>query len=370
MNNLIMPSHINANTSKHFEIHEQFTDPPIGKLNTDLIDKIMNGHEIMPFGRQALTINFSGSYSYNIDVLKTLNIICKKYKDRIRIAFHTHHSEKGFNARYLDYLPDARLIRISVDDLHTPEALSSLKNINSLELLISNGLPENILELANLHKLTSLSIGQLKKKGVDLAPLSEYRNLNQLSIHNKANGLHHLKHHKTLADVWLYGLSHKTELTPLNELPALKKLKIWFGSRENLTELNHQALTSLDICHIKGLKGLDLTCFAQLLELSVEQQAKVTSLNLAPASQLTTVRVKQCKLLNQLIGFDSLKKLRTLSLDRLPEFDFNNLISNDIPPSLENFIGIEPTGRRSEDKAILKKLVEIGISINKHTRQN
>lgn len=361
MNNIISADP-NRFLSLSHQIIKTFSSPPIGQLNIELIEKIMAGEEIMPMGREQLTLSFRSAQFYDRDVLRTLNELCQKYPDKLKLYFLGHNFENGFNAAFLEYLPDVKHLSLSaLDALQNPEALCELKQLKSLSLEIANGVPSTILSCDNLKTIRQLTLGQLKHTGVDLSPLRNYDNLTHLTLNKKAKAIDSLKGHPKLTHLWLNGLAHNVPLTAISDLPKLEQLKVWFGHQETFTDLQHQNLKRLEVCRVRLLEKINLRAFPSLTHLHVTQQTRLTELELHPIENITHLGISECKSLTTLSELKSLNQLHELVLLLLPNLDYHDLIETQLPVNLRYLSGYAPTGNRKNDKQIRESIESKGF---------
>ncbi|WJS05925.1 hypothetical protein [Roseibium aggregatum] len=264
-------------------------------------------------GTDGLVVQFSNPDACKVATLQALNEACRLAGDRLTVRFYQHDDE-GFDARYLSHLPDvANLALDCLDRISHVEAISQLPKLERLHFGVLDFDQPQFLETLNLRQLRSLTVAANRKRNLDLGPLADAVNLQDLFVQGHWKGVEVISHLPNLATLSLSSFAGKHRLDFVSSIASLKKFTLILGSRANLGDLSHQTLEKLRILRVSGLGTLgDLGRFPALSALQVHDQLKLVEVDLRHVG-LEWLSLFNCK---------NLKTLPGLELqDRLQEFE-------------------------------------------------
>jgi len=116
---------------------------------------------------------------------------------------------------------------------------------------------------------------------------------------------------------------------------GLRSLLITPGGRHGTDEFANQFVERLSILRVRGFKHLNLNSFPSLRHLHVEDQLKLTSIDLAPASdRLLSMKIWNCKNLASINGLKTLRNAGYLWLGKTA-LDPDKVLA-DLPPNLRS----------------------------------
>lgn len=108
------------------------------------------------------------------------------------------------------------------------------------------------------------------------------------------------------------------------------------GGRENIHEIQQNNIEHLELVWIRGLNDLNnIGNFRKLKTLHVEDQIRLPNIQFdRPLTQLTDLKILNCKTLASVTGIDSLPSLQRLRISRT-KVDFDQFINQSFPVSFE-----------------------------------
>lgn len=309
---------------------KRVTNPALSELREDLTATLEADSQ------NRCTVQFSTAQAYDDALLAELDALCAHYTDRIEVRFYSHEPGDGFDATQLLALPNARWL--TLDCLRRlqglQQGLNGLHQLRDFALQVEHGDFPALAAHPSLANLTRLRLSQDRGPQIDLAPLAGLTSLRRLALSVQAHNLEALAGHTGIDTLYLHRQSAKTSLAVVSQLPSLDFLSISFGSRETMPELTHGALRNLEIIRVRGLNSLELANFPGLQALWVEDQAQLTRLDLTETPELHSLQLSNCKSLGELSGLRD-SRLRDLRLLNLPAVDLPELLTHELPSSLE-----------------------------------
>jgi len=250
---------------------------------------------------------------------------------------------------------------LAVDCIHRAVAvneLSELTELESLDLGVYEGVPIDILGSKNFFGLKALSLSESKGRKLDLSPLSRYANLRKLFVAGQSKGIDAIGNLNSLESLGLSMIGKKVQLAFVSKLPALSRLKLLLGGRENIDEIASPSLERLEVCRLQGLTAVELSNFPRLTEVDIEDQPRLTALDLTGLETLTRIRVANCPHVSVLSGLSSLHGIKAMHIYRTA-LDFERVLSDGLPRTLEKFNFYSLSSK--QDKAIHEKLASLGL---------
>ncbi|OBV40986.1 hypothetical protein [Janthinobacterium psychrotolerans] len=245
------------------------------------------------------------------------------------------YDPRVFDARMLRALPHVASLAIDChrNALHL-ETLGELRHLRRLDLGVYELAQTDILQLDKLHDLEYLHLGESAKNNVDLAPLRHYTQLSALAIEGHATRIDTLASLPALTRLSLYRMKNKVALDFVSGIAQLEHLLLQLGGRVSISEVDAPQLTKLEVLRVRGLEDLgDLARFPLLRQLWVEDQVKLTQLDLRGNGRLERLHLLTCKALAQLTGLASLAALRQLSVSETG-LDIEALLAQGLPAAL------------------------------------
>lgn len=303
----------------------RFTDP--ASLDRNLIDKELKQgkHVIVQFSKNV----------YSSEILSQLNNFCKTYDKSFGVRFYGH-DYKAFDCETLEAIPDVKCLLIDcLAHANNLYALSRLDNLQKLSLGVYELKDTEILKLNSLKKITDLILWETKTKALNLQYLSDYSKLNYLRLRSHTKNISVLKNVKTL-DYLSLELIKNTSVSFINNLKNLKTLKFILGSRENIHEINENAIEHLEVDFVRGFNDLsNITKFRKLKFFRLEDNIKLEKIDFDKTMPfLKTLSISNCKTLNSITGLRNLIALERIGIYKT-NIDFDTLIEQDLPASLK-----------------------------------
>ena len=259
-----------------------------------------------------------------------------------------------FDTRILRALPHVASLSI---DCHRNalylETLGELRHLKRLDLGVYELAQTDILQLENLHALEYLQLGETAKNNIDLAPLRHYTRLSTLAIEGHAGHIDTLAGLPLLTQLSLYRMKNKVVLDFIGGVARLEQLRLQLGGRESIREIDAPRLNKLEIIRVRGLAELgDLGRFPLLRQLWLEDQIKLTQLDVSGNPLLERLHLLTCKGLERLDGLAVLRALHTLSVSET-RLDFDALVAGGLPAALSDMRFRTGKVKRDEEIAAL-----------------
>ncbi|MCL2309910.1 MAG: hypothetical protein FWC42_06500 [Proteobacteria bacterium] len=308
---------------------EHWIDGAAKKFDPDGIDRKIQGGA-------SVSLQFPGLDHYNNDTtLRQLDQLCAKHGERLRLRFYWHDSDKPFDFKVLLKIP--HLTSLCVDCMESTEnthALKELKNLRNLELGIELKEPE-ILKFLNSRDLTSLMLGG-KNKSLDLKYLGHFEGLRKLSLGGHQKNIEAVGELAKLESLSLVPTG-KAPVSFVNHLKRLRHLEFVGGSKENIDEIEVNAIEHLEIHFVRGFNDVgDASRFHHLKQLHISDNIRLAGIRFGKELPfLEVITIKNCKTLGFIEGFEKLPSLKHVWIWRT-NLDFNN-INHKLPASLKNF---------------------------------
>ena len=308
-------------------------------------------------GRAVIQFSTAG---YPPDMLRELNSLARTLGRTLEVRFFGHHTEE-FDASVLRFIPDAPCVSLDcLTTAHNLEALSNLVSLKELRLGVFEMDLSDILSLASLQGVESLILGEIRKPNVDLSYLQNYDSLTNFHTTGQTKNINVLVTLPSLRSLSLSMIKNTECLAFVSEIKHLSYLRIMLGGRRSISEISGKELRTLEICRVRGLQDLGvMSRFPKLEDFVVEDQIQLRRTEFGPNPRLRSIKILNCKTLEQVDGIGSLDGLKTLQIYKTA-MDYQKFISSKLPKSLENLSF--HTGKRKDDEDIRKDLVGKGFS--------
>ncbi len=320
----------------------------------DILTKVNEGDNIV--------IQFD-SPTYSKKMLSSLNKLCERFEDKINVRFH------GFQGKEFDFnvLNEINKVKSLTIDCMTNtsivniSALYKLSSIERLEIDIGSLNKKDLLFSKNLYELEKLAIGENGKDNIDLSVLENYYKLSDLSLIKQTANTNTIGKLSNLKKLLLGSFPKSVKLSFINQLKNLSVLKIIFGSRDSIEEVENINVQYLELLHVNSLEKLgDLSRFKNLREILITDQAKVTEIKFSTnCNNLEKVIIQNCKQLKQIVGLNNLTSLKKLHIAST-EIDLELLIKNGLPGDIENIHF--SIGKKKVDQEYRKRIEAIGYN--------
>jgi len=294
---------------------------------------------------------------YTPRLLEELNDLTKTYGSKLQIRFFGHYGSK-FDFSNLSYLPNVS--NLAVDCLMDAENIQCIKVLNDLRYLslgVYNGIPSDILDYENLRSLEGISISESKIASLDIGQISKMEHLKRAHISGFSKNLSSIGGLESLESLSLSQMKKGTSLGFISEIISLKSLAVFLGGRESMEEVRSETVRELSVVRVRGLSELPLGNFPALEKLLIEDQIKLSRLDLTNNKSVGSIIIINCKTLSDLIGLNGLRLLQQLRVSRT-SLGIDSLIFQPLPEGLKIFAFY--TGSNPKDKAIREKLDSLG----------
>ena len=260
-------------------------------------------------------------------MLAEINNLCLAHRAKIEVRFFGHYQSE-FDAQILAQIPD--VVHLSVDSLRkirNVKQISCLKKVCYLSFGVFEFDQPEILEMLPLDRLKQFSILENRKPNIDLALLTNCKQLDTLYVEGHTKNLEAISSLPGLSKVTLRAIPKSKKIEFLSACEKLVDLTLIFGGRQNLADFSHPNLESLSVIWVKGLEDLGpINRFPKLKNLVVEDQLRLHMIDVS-ATEITNLRICNCKNLDQVKGLSDLKNLKVfwiyktkLPLEELMEF--------------------------------------------------
>jgi len=231
-------------------------------------DKVTEKNVLSAKGAWGLpTIQFS-EVGQSKRLLKSINALCKIFGSRLPIRFYGHY-QNDFDASVLNHLPDVQWLFIDcLQNISNSDAIFQLPKLKKLSFGVYNYENPDFLNQLNLQELEQLTIGETKKRNIDLALLAKAEKIHSLSIIGHTKNINEVGHMQSLQDLTLNLIGKKNGLEFASKIAKLNSLKIMLGGRQNINEVSHPLLQELQIIRVRGFNNIgDLSRFPRLQRL-------------------------------------------------------------------------------------------------------
>jgi len=280
-------------------------------------------------------IQFSRSSAYDKEILHQVNHACQRFGCQIHIRFFGHYSEV-FNCAVLKSIPAVKSLGLDcLASVENIEELADLPDLESLTLGVFELRMPKILEISSLKRLRKLILVDTRDNKIDLKALAGFRRLEELSIGGHSTNIDVLGEIQTIRSLSLNQMRRGIDLGFVGAMKSLRSLSLALGGRHGTDEFASQFVERLSILRVRGFEHLNLNSFSSLQHLHVEDQLKLTSIDLAPASDsLRSMKIWNCKNLAAINGLKILRKLDYLWLGKTT-LDPDKVLA-DLPPNLRS----------------------------------
>jgi hypothetical protein len=184
---------------------------------------------ILADGASTLILQFSQQSAYDASILDQANAACRTFGSKVNVRFWGHYGSQ-FDCAYLQHLPDVRSL-----DLDCLDGIANTNEIAHLRLLeefsygvFDSDLPD-LLRTQSLAGLRKLTLAPSRKNNIDLSPLADYENLEDLSLCAQARGIESIAHLHTVKRLFLSGMGKRQPLSFVGTMNGLLSLTIMLG---------------------------------------------------------------------------------------------------------------------------------------------
>jgi len=300
-----------------------------------------------------------GQSGYTDEKLAELNRLAKVHGRGFEIRFYGHYREE-FDGAVLRRLPDA--VCLSIDCLSHVRNLNVLAHIEGLQEL-RIGVFElddpDVLALCNPATIKALSLGETRRRNIDLSILARFSALERLHSTGETKNIAAIRDLPHLRELSLSSFRKKDDIGFVSDLARLISLRLILGGRASIASLTAPALESLEILRVRGLEDLgDLARFARLRHLEVQDQLRLTGIRVAPNPALQNIAILGCKNFQRIDGLDALPALSSLRLYQTA-VDYATLIDGPLPATLAHLAFY--TARSKRDDEIAADLLRRGF---------
>lgn len=271
---------------------------------------------------------------YTPELLRSLDALCADFGMRFQVRFYGHYRE-GFDAAALSHLPHVQWLL--VDSLTRIENEDFLWHLPALERL-SFGVFEfdrlDFLAGFALERFTGLTLGETRKRNLDLAPLTRCGCLTEFYINGHTRNIGAVAGLPKLTALHLRGIPKQQDLAFVGAVPGLRELSLFLGGRAAIDEISHAGLQSFHIVRVRGLASLgSLGRFPTLRRLQVEDQLQLRQISLSGA-RLHELLLINCKNLARIDGLDEQIELAHFRARRTA-LDLDHLVKRAWPPAMQ-----------------------------------
>lgn len=207
---------------------------------------------------------------------------------------------KVLNDKLFSKRPDIGLSIIWYDPLDW-KFMDYIPNVKNLK--IQSFLTKDFSPLAQKRDLTQLLISETKSPAVDIRFISEFKDLNTLSIDGMKKGISGIESLKNIQNLNLRGVKLK-DLNFIKNFRQLRLIKLMYGHYDDLSILNE--LTSLVYIGLSRVRGIQDYSF-------LKDQRTIEFLHFEGMSRIVV--------LPRLTGTKSLRKIYIENMARLADLD-------------------------------------------------
>lgn len=275
-----------------------------------------------------------GQRGYTDEHLAELNKLASLHGRSLEIRFYSHGRD-GFDGTILQRLPNAK--RLAIDCLSHARNLDALSHVNELEELhlgVFELEDANVLSHCNSASMKVLSLGETRKRNIDLGWLARFRALESFHSTGETNDIGMICDLPLLRHLSLSSFRNKDDIAFISNLVRLESLRIMLGGRSSIAELTAPELESLEVVRVRGLEELgDCARFPRLRRLRVEDQLQLTAIRASPNRALENLAIINCKNFERIDGLADLPALSTLYLFQTA-VNYSTLMDGLLPASL------------------------------------
>lgn len=303
-----------------------------------------------------------GRSGYTDEQLAELNQLAKLHGRGLEIRFYGHYGHV-FDGAVLRRLPDARCVSIDcLSHARNLDALSHIEGLQELRLGVFELDNAEVLAHCNPAPMKRLSLGETRKRNIDLSNLARFAALESLHSTGATKNIAAICDLPLLRDLSLSSFRKNDDIGFVSHLARLVSLRLMLGGRASIAALAAPALESLKVVRVQGLEDLgDLARFEHLRHLWVEDQIRLTGIRVAPNPALQDIEIINCKNVHRIDGLDALPALSTLRLCQTA-IDYAALIDGPLPATLAHVAFYTAKSRR--DKEIAEDLKRRGFRLD------
>jgi hypothetical protein len=300
-------------------------------------------------GASTVVLQFSEESAYNPSVLAEVNEACKRFGSRVNVRFWGHwHYGRHFDCSHLRHIPEVRSLNLDcLEGVSNTAELAHLPNLEEFAFSVfESDLPE-LLRTESLVELRKLTLGPSRKNNIDLSPLVSYKRLEDISLCAQTSGIESLALLDVVRRLFLISMGKRQPLDFIRTMEGLRSLTIMLGGREDLKDLAHPDIVYLKIERVRGISEVDLKLFPNVKKLRIEDQIRITNLDLSDGPGLLWLSIANCKSLRNLLKIDCAARLESLHLARTavePES-----LLHDLPKCLKR-LSLYGYGNRRDDE--------------------
>jgi protein phosphatase 1 regulatory subunit 7 len=278
-----------------------FTNPSLGELRTLLRD--------VPDSN--FRIQFSEPGAYDNALLGVVDEICRSAGQSVSIRFYGHYAST-IDCAVVSRLPACRSLFLDcLQPLANVEAIAGMQPLQTFGINIFEANYDQVLRYPSVQATSTLFIGTNRKTDWDLQSLGNFANLRTLNVGGQHKNIAVLGEMNGIRSLWLHSIPRKSPLAYVSRMTGLKQLKLMLGGRDNMDEVSHLHLDDLEVGWVKGLTRLDCSAFPALRRLTVEEEAKIVTIDLRKNADLRKVHISNCKMLEQ-VNIEELENLTSL----------------------------------------------------------
>ena len=260
-------------------------------------------------------LQFSEPAAYAGAILEQVNRCCERFGAKVHVRFYGGYGNDGrFDCRALRRIPAVQ--SLGIDCLTYADHLNELKALEGLEDFrfgVFESDEPRLLEYPSLARLRGLIVGPSRRGNIDLAPVAKMARLEDLAVCGHTQHLEAIAEAGAIQALSLNSIPAKAEIGFVSRMKGLRSLRLVLGGRENLSGVRHEALETLRVLRVRKFDTLDLRNFPGLRELFIEDQLRLTELDLTPvAGTLRVLNICNCKGLERLRGMEQMKALEYL----------------------------------------------------------
>jgi protein phosphatase 1 regulatory subunit 7 len=274
---------------------------------------------------------------YTPELLAQIDTLAQRFGDNLQVRFYGHYGNQ-FDFTTLGHVPSVRNLAVDcLEKVTNPEALHHLEHLRALSIGVNDILPSDLLDSPAFAGLQKLILAESRTAALNLRPLRKMKQLSELHLSGYSSGIEMLSDLPLLKRLSLSGMKRGVRLDFISRITSLCSLRLILGGREDITEVTHPELLSLEIIRVQGFCRFTPSAFPRLRELRIEDQIKLSSLEFStPGAPLERFHVFNCKGLDSLTGLRSLSHLSELRISRTA-IDCQQLIALGLPADLRIF---------------------------------
>lgn len=212
--------------------------------------------------------------------------------------------------------------------------------------VFESDLPD-LLRTESLVELRKLIVAHSRKSNIDLSPLAFYKHLENLSLCGQAREIQSIAQLDNVRRLFLSGMGKRQPLNVVRSMRGLRSLTILLGGRDDLKDLAHSEIVHLRVDRVRGISEVDLKLFPNVEKLRIEDQIRITNLDVSDGQRLSWLSIANCKSLRSLLRIGRAERLESLLLARTA-VDAESLLQ-DLPKCLQR-LSLNGYGNRRDDE--------------------